>query len=216
MEDGHTMSAAEALKAARAAGIHIKVVGEGLSLEALAPPPAAVIEALRRHQAEVVVLLRRRPHDVGEARAKNQQNVPPGPFAEDYANLLANCPDDVPEDSWHRAIEDSRTFLAQWGNQADALGWTADDLFGLHVPTTKPHPSYRRLSRYDCTGLIWLLQGLPVVALKADTAAIENPTGSITVYRRNNKPGLGPLGDSLDDNGPVHEGSSCEPARPQG
>src|SRR5262249_44217882 len=40
------------------------------------------------------------------------------------------------------------------------------------------HPSYRRLSRYDETGLIWLLQGRPVVMLTAATAAIENPTGA--------------------------------------
>ena len=47
--------------------------------------------------------------------------------------------------------------------------------------------------------LDWL-QGRPVVALTADTAAIENPeTGSITTYRRFDKPALGPLGDSLDD-----------------
>jgi hypothetical protein len=44
-----------------------------------------------------------------------------------------------------------------------------------------------------------LLQGRPVVALTADTAAIENPaTGSITTYRKHNKPALGPLGDSLE------------------
>jgi hypothetical protein len=74
------------------------------------------------------------------------------------------------------------------------------DLFGLHQPPAEPHPSYRRLSRYDCTGLVWLLEDRPVVALTADTAAIENPaTGNITTYRRFNKPALGPLGDSLDD-----------------
>jgi hypothetical protein len=37
------------------------------------------------------------------------------------------------------------------------------------------------------------------VALAEGTAAIENPTGAITVYRKNNKPMLGPVGDSLDD-----------------
>jgi len=47
--------------------------------------------------------------------------------------------------------------------------------------------------------LCWLLQGRPVVALTADMAAIENPTGSISVYRKHHKPALGPLGDSLDD-----------------
>jgi hypothetical protein len=77
--------------------------------------------------------------------------------------------------------------------------WTARDLFGLQTPPAKPHPSYSRLSRYDETGLIWLLQGRLVVALTETTAAIQNPTGAITTYRRHNKPALGPPGDSLDD-----------------
>ena len=83
--------------------------------------------------------------------------------------------------------------------QAEALGWTAKHLFGLHKPPDRPHPSYRRLSRYDETGLCWLLQGSPVVALTETTAAIMNPTSNVTVYRKNNKPPLGPEGDSLDD-----------------
>ena len=64
--------------------------------------------------------------------------------------------------------------------QAEALGWTSRDLFGLHKPPDKPAPSYRRLSRYDETGLIWLLRGRPVVALTAKTAAIQSSAGSVT------------------------------------
>jgi hypothetical protein len=37
------------------------------------------------------------------------------------------------------------------------------------------------------------------VALTDSTAAIENPSGAVTVYRRYDKPALGPVGDSLDD-----------------
>jgi hypothetical protein len=55
------------------------------------------------------------------------------------------------------------------------------------------------LSRYDETGLAWLLHGREVVAITADTAAIRHASGNVTVYRRRRKPGLGPLGDSLDD-----------------
>jgi hypothetical protein len=87
---------------------------------------------------------------------------------------------------------------ARWGEPA-ALGWTSRDLFGLHRPPEKPHPSYRRLSRYDETGLIWLLRGRPVVPLTEATAAIKGATGNVTVYRKHTKPALGPLGDSLDD-----------------
>jgi hypothetical protein len=60
-------------------------------------------------------------------------------------------------------------------------------------------PSFNRLARYDETGLIWLLAGREVVALTDATAAIKNTIGNITIYRRHNKPALGPLGDSLDD-----------------
>jgi hypothetical protein len=116
-----------------------------------------------------------------------------------YACLTARSPDHVLADRWQQAVQDGRRFLAKWGEQAAALGWTPRDLFGLQKSPDQPHPSYRRPSRYDETGLIWLLQGRPVVALTDSTAAIENPTGAITVYRRYDKPALGPVGDSLDD-----------------
>jgi hypothetical protein len=113
--------------------------------------------------------------------------------------LDARCPDHVPVERWQHAVDNGRAFLARWGEQAEALGWTPKDLFGLQTPPEKPHPSYRRLSRYDETGLIWLLCGREVVALTEATAAIQNPTGAVTIYRRHNKPALGPVGDSLDD-----------------
>jgi len=124
------------------------------------------------------------------------------PFGRVFEALEARCPDHIETGRWHRAVEDGKRFLSQWGEQAAALGWTARDLFGLHEPPERPHPSYRRLSRYDQTGLIWLLAGRSVVALTEATAAIQSSTGAIsaiTTYRRHNKPALGPLGDSLDD-----------------
>jgi len=117
-----------------------------------------------------------------------------------FGVLQGISPAYVPEDRWQQCIADSRTFLAMFGEQAQSLGWTSADLFGLHTPPEKPRPSYRRLSRYDCTGLCWLLEGRSVVALTADTATIRNPaTGSVTVYRKHQNPALGPLGDSLED-----------------
>jgi hypothetical protein len=101
---------------------------------------------------------------------------------------------------WRQCVEDGKRFLAMWGEQAEALGWMSADLFGLHTPPERPHPSYNRLSRYDATGLWWLLEGREVIALTKATASIRNPdTGSVTVYRRFNTPSYGPLGDSLDD-----------------
>jgi hypothetical protein len=123
-----------------------------------------------------------------------------GRFGRTVSALEARRPDHVPVLRWQQAIKDGRRFLATWGTQAEALGWTNADLFGLHQPPDKRHQSYNRLSRYDATGLCWLLGGREVIAITADTASIKNPeTGAITTYRRFNKPALGPLGDSLDD-----------------
>ena len=51
------MSAAEALKAARAADVKLSLDGDDLALSAALEPPAAVIEALSRHKAEIVARL---------------------------------------------------------------------------------------------------------------------------------------------------------------
>jgi hypothetical protein len=116
-----------------------------------------------------------------------------------FAALCERAPDHVEPGRWQQAIEDGRRFLAQWGEQAEALDWTASDVFGLHEVPANPHPSSQRLSRYGCTGLIWLLQGCPVIALTEKTAAIQSPSGSITTYPKNRKPAFGPVGDTLDD-----------------
>jgi hypothetical protein len=116
-----------------------------------------------------------------------------------FAELQTRCPALVPVERWQQAVADAKRFLAKWGEQAESLGWSSADLFGLHTEPAKPHPSYNRLLRYDCTGLCWLLQGRRVTVLTADTAAIENPTGNIIVFRKNNRPALGPTGDCLDE-----------------
>jgi hypothetical protein len=107
-----------------------------------------------------------------------------GHYAETITALRAHCPDHIPAERWWQAVEDGGRFLATWGERAQALGWTARHLFGLHQPPKNPHATYSRLSRYDKTGLIWLLQGREVVALTADTAAIRWPSGNVTTYRK--------------------------------
>jgi hypothetical protein len=51
------MTAAHALKRARAVGVEIELDGADLLLKAGSPPPAAVLDALSRHKAEVIALL---------------------------------------------------------------------------------------------------------------------------------------------------------------
>ena len=114
--------------------------------------------------------------------------LPPGQrYRKVFGILQLRPPAMVPIERWQQCVEDGTRFLAEWGEQAEALGWTSADLFKLHPVPPAPHPSYSRLSRYDCTGLIWLLQGRRVVALTALTAAIENPTGNVTVFRKGSR-----------------------------
>jgi hypothetical protein len=139
----------------------------------------------------------------GEERScPDPKAKPPRAYGRVLAALCARCPDLVEEHRWRQAATDADSFVARWGEQAASLGWTAQDLFGLVPIPDRPAPNYRRLSRYDHTGLIWLLQGRPVVALTETTAAIQGATVVLT-YRRLNKPAPGPLGDSLDDFGAV-------------
>ena len=122
--------------------------------------------------------------------------VEDAPFVRVFEILQSRCPNWVPVDRWQQCVEDGKRFLAQWGGLAEVSGWTTRDLFGLASVPDNPHPSYCRLSRYDETGLIWLLRGRAVLALTESTAAIDSPTGTVTVYR---KPEVGRPGDSLDD-----------------
>jgi hypothetical protein len=121
------------------------------------------------------------------------------PYAEALNELERGCPDYVEAERWQQCVTDAQRFLAAWGDKAVALGWTAAELFGLHQPPAKPHPSYSRLSRYNCIGLLWLLQGREVIALTDTTATIRTRSGGSVTYRKHRKPALGPLGDSLDD-----------------
>jgi len=60
------MNAATALMQARAAGIQMGIDGEDLVLEATAPPPRGVLDLLRRHKADLLLLLRRQANWMAE------------------------------------------------------------------------------------------------------------------------------------------------------
>jgi hypothetical protein len=122
----------------------------------------------------------------GSKKQNEQEAVAPlSPLAKAFSVLERHRPDHVGAADWQRAVESGRRFLVQWGEAAEALGWTMDDLFGLHDPPQHPHPNYRRLSRLDATGLVWLLRSRTVTTLTEHTATIETKSGGhLTFYRR--------------------------------
>jgi hypothetical protein len=189
------MNAAEVLIAVREAGASLRVEGDSLVASNASRIAPAIKAAIRECKPQIIAALRPacRVEIVVLPQAARYRKV--------FAHLQLKPPTLVPVGRWQQAVEDGKRFLAKWGEQAESLEWSSEDLFGLHEIPDKPHPSYQRLSRYDCTGLIWLLEGREVVALTEAAATIKNSsdTGAITTYRRFNKPALGPLGDSLDD-----------------
>lgn len=66
------------------------------------------------------------------------------------------------DEAWQRARKDALRFLAEWGHQAVALGWTEENVVGL----------------------IWSLRGRRVVAMTARRAAIRSADGAAGFYRR--------------------------------
>jgi hypothetical protein len=176
------MSVAQAIKTARAAGIELALDGDDLALSAASAPPAAVLDGLFRHKAEIVALLRER----GAVEWLDQHLDPPPPHAQKpLATALAALaqlnpakpPGDVSRRRWAQFVDDCGLFLnSDWVHRAMALGWTSLDLFGCNRE--------RPMARIDHQGLLWLLNGNKLVALAAETAVIEMPTGSRQTYRR--------------------------------
>jgi hypothetical protein len=101
------------------------------------------------------------------------RDVPAGPYREALARLAARLPEDVPADRWRRFLADAESFLDTWADKANQMGCTAEELFGLH-PTAP-------MARYDCMGLLWMLQGERVIAL---TATMAKLSGGLTFYRK--------------------------------
>jgi hypothetical protein len=152
------MNAAEILVAVQKVGATLRVEGESLVASNASRIAPAIKAAIREHKPQIIAAL----------------IAPPGPgcrvtiveipatglrYRRTYAHLQLKPPAYIEETRWQQCIEDGKRFLMQWGSQAEGLGWSSADLFSLHTPPAKPHPSYSRLSRYDCTGLVWLLQG---------------------------------------------------------
>jgi hypothetical protein len=68
----------------------------------------------------------------------------PSPYQSEFDGLERRCPEVIEPERWQQTVEDGRQFLATWGEQAKDLGWTAQELFGLHPVPAKPHPSFQR------------------------------------------------------------------------
>jgi hypothetical protein len=182
------MSATEALKAARAAGLRLDLDGGDIVVEAPSPPPRAVLDLLVRYKATIIKdrLLIRDEEMLLQERAAiiEHDGGAPREWAEALARLdPAAPPGDVPPKRWVQFIDDCGHFIDNgWDQRAAELGWTPFDLFGCD--------RYKPFARVGRCGLLWLLDGRHLRILTTDTAVINTPKGSsLTFYRRPREPG---------------------------
>ena len=168
------MQAADLIRTVEQAGGHLEPDGDGLVVEAPEPLPEPIMTELRAHKAEVIDFLNRPVARVVLLA------VPPGvpeTWTQGVADLLAMpCPASCPAERWEALREDSYRFLRNHAAQAHGLGWGEYNLFGVHP--VKPWV------RFDCMGLVPLLNGAKVVALSDTEAVIEKPSGARVTWRR--------------------------------
>ncbi len=167
------MIAADLIRTVERAGGHLEPDGDGLVVEAPKPLPEPIMTALRAHKAEVIDFLNRPVARVVLLA------VPPGvpeAWVQGVADLLAmTCPASCPDARWQALREDAYRFLRDHAARAHGLGWTGLDLFGVH-----PGKSW---VRFDCMGLVPLLNGARVTALSGIEAVIEKSSGARLTFR---------------------------------
>ncbi len=167
------MQAVDLIRAVERAGGHLEPDGDGLVVEAPEPLPEPIMTELRVHKAEVIDFLTR---PVARVVLLHCPPGVPEAWVQGVADLLAMpCPVSCQDAKWQALREDAYTFLRDHAALAHGLGWTALDLFGVHPE--KPQV------RFDCMGLVPLLNGARVTALSDLEAVIEKPSGARLTFR---------------------------------
>ena len=107
----------------------------------------------------------------------------PEEWREGFNRLITSpAPMGITVARWRQFIQDAEHFMTDWAEKADALGWTAVDVFGLH-PEAPAH-------RMDAAGLIWLLSGHRVAALSENEAVIRISDSRRQTFHRRARGGV--------------------------
>jgi hypothetical protein len=77
---------------------------------------------------------------------------------------------------WLAMVDGAGRLLGRWGGKLASLGWTLEDLFGIH--------SLAPTARLDLAGLVRFLIRFEVVDLSDEHAILMNARGARHIYRR--------------------------------
>jgi hypothetical protein len=185
------MIAQRLIEDARAAGLSIEVQDGDLIVEADRDPPASLLAELRQHKAELIAVLvphgrkavpttpaERNPDDLNERAALIEHGAGvPRRWAEGYAALASMpAPIGFSSERWARIVDAAGAFLDHWAAKAIACGWSDLDVFGCDPE--------RPDARFDCMGLVLLLDRCEIIGIDEDGADLVTETGTRQRYRR--------------------------------
>jgi len=188
------MIAQRLIEDARAAGFSIEVDGGDLIVEADRNPPAELLIELREHKAELIAFLippvplaalpYPEPVDDLDERAALVEygaNIPRR-WAEGFAAMASMpAPTGFSPERWARIVDATGTFLDRWAADAAKCGWSDLDLFGCDAAAPD--------RRFDCMGLVLLLDRWEVSGVDEAGADLVTETGAPLRYRRRPLPG---------------------------
>ena len=186
------MIAQRLIEDARAAGLSIEVDGGDLIVEADCELPAELLAELRQHKAEVIAFLRPPPQETADA-AQDADNLDeraalmeyganvPRRWAEGFAALSSMPPAGFSSERWARIVDATGTFLDRWAAKIIACGWSDLDVFGCDAAAPD--------RRFDCMGLVLLLDRWKVSSIDEAGADLVTETGTLLRYRRRPVPG---------------------------
>ncbi|HEX2257939.1 MAG TPA: hypothetical protein VHG92_14810 [Afifellaceae bacterium] len=160
------IAACDLLARAHQEGVCLEAAGGRLKLRALRKPADDLLAARQAHKAGLLVLLSGEVCTWAEGFAQLDRSAPPPGF---------------PPRRWETVIDDGGRFLERWATEAIRLGWTAEDVFGMHPAAPG--------ARMDAMGLVPLINGGEVVSLGAGRANIRMARGGILTYLRRPRPG---------------------------
>jgi hypothetical protein len=106
----------------------------------------------------------------------------PRRWAEGYAALSSmQAPTGFSPERWARIVDATGTFLDRWAADAAKCGWSDLDLFGCDAAAPD--------RRFDCMGLVLLLDRWEVSGIDEAGADLVTETGAPLRYRRRPLPG---------------------------
>ncbi len=167
------MSAAEALGAARAAGIDVVLDGNELLLEARREPAQALIDEVSRHKASIIELLLLPDANPRLTNAKLNDIL--DRWSQKLAGVAPDRPPlSMPEAQWREFINDAHELLENgWVANAMIMNWGPHDLFGCH----RRYPSW-----ISYLGLAGFIRGGGITEMTPDTAVIKMQGGGSCTY----------------------------------